>query len=94
MHLDLQAKISVAHSSTSASTSLQRTKTHYDTLGVPAKATVEKIREAYIHKCKECHPDMNIGDNNTLNFHNKFTRINEGMRCSADHLLAANMTHF
>jgi uncharacterized membrane protein YkvA (DUF1232 family) len=32
---------------------------YYDLLGVPAKASPEQIRQAYLNKVKEWHPDVN-----------------------------------
>lgn len=31
--------------------------THYDTLGVPADASAEQIRSAYLERARRCHPD-------------------------------------
>ena len=48
--------------------------TYYDTLGVPTDATGGQIRSAYVDKCKQCHPDKNIGGRIC---HRNFTRIQE-----------------
>jgi len=49
--------------------------THYDTLGLPDSATSEDIRNAYIKLSKRYHPDMNRGDDASLQ--GKFVEIND-----------------
>ncbi|KAI6202893.1 J domain-containing protein [Aphelenchoides besseyi] len=37
--------------------SMNRSRTHYDILGVSTKATLREIKQAYYTKSKTCHPD-------------------------------------
>lgn len=49
-------------------------KTHYEVLGVPASASQAEIKNAFISKSKECHPDVNP---EKLELHDLFVQVNE-----------------
>ena len=49
-------------------------KCHYETLGVPKTASQGEIRNAYLEKVKDCHPDANPDDDKT---HKAFLSLQE-----------------
>merc|ERR1712142_1238485 len=53
-------------------------ESHFRALGLQNNASRNEIREAYLEKCKEYHPDLHPEDNN---MHKKFIRINEAYEC-------------
>nr|XP_009861607.1 dnaJ homolog subfamily C member 4 [Ciona intestinalis] len=56
-------------------------RNHYAVLGVHEGASVEEIKECYIKKCKELHPDKHHGD---PAMHEKIVKINEAYRVLID----------
>ncbi|CAB4055203.1 unnamed protein product [Lepeophtheirus salmonis] len=54
-------------------------ETHYEVLNVERNANSKQIREAYIKKCKEYHPDKNIGRGDA-----EFKRITEAYEVLCD----------
>ncbi|KAK2158863.1 hypothetical protein LSH36_162g02000 [Paralvinella palmiformis] len=49
-------------------------QTHYEVLGVGKDATTQEIRDAFVKRSKEIHPDLNPDDPDT---HDKFVLVNE-----------------
>ncbi|XP_013397497.1 dnaJ-like chaperone JEM1 [Lingula anatina] len=63
--------------------STQTNKTnHYNALGLNPTATEEEIREAYMKKSKEWHPDSNLEKQDEA--HLKFVEVNEAYKVLSD----------
>jgi len=54
---------------------------YYELLGVPRKATLKEIRQAYRKLARKYHPDLNPGDNSA---EEKFKRIQEAYEILSD----------
>ena len=54
---------------------------HYKTLDVSQTATSQEIKQAYLKKCKEFHPDVNKEKND---MHRKFVAVNEAYQTLSD----------
>jgi curved DNA-binding protein CbpA len=50
---------------------------HYETLGVPPTASAGEIREAYRKLARQCHPDLNPGDNSAEERFKKLQQANQ-----------------
>ncbi|KAI8786819.1 dnaJ subfamily C member 4, partial [Biomphalaria glabrata] len=48
---------------------------HYTILGIDRNATTEDVRNAFLSRSKECHPDINI--KNSVENHQQFILVNE-----------------
>eukprot|EP00096_Caligus_rogercresseyi_P013627 TRINITY_DN6259_c0_g1_i1.p1 TRINITY_DN6259_c0_g1~~TRINITY_DN6259_c0_g1_i1.p1 ORF type:complete len:253 (+),score=61.24 TRINITY_DN6259_c0_g1_i1:115-873(+) len=59
--------------------SLSAFETHYDVLDVARSANSKEIRDAYIKKCKEFHPDKNLNQGDA-----QFKRITEAYEVLGD----------
>ncbi|CAK8695543.1 unnamed protein product [Clavelina lepadiformis] len=55
--------------------------THYETLGVQQNATAKEIKESYLRKCKEYHPDKHEGNKR---MHEKFVKLNAAYQTLSD----------
>ncbi|KAJ3440916.1 chaperone protein DNAj [Anaeramoeba flamelloides] len=58
----------------------EKSKTHYEILGVGEKATQEEIKKAYYKLAKKYHPDLN----KDVSAQKKFTKINEAHETLSD----------
>ena len=60
---------------------LIRRATHYKALGIDRSANTHEIKQAYLLKCKELHPDLNKGNKD---MHRKFVEVNEAYQVLSD----------
>ena len=56
-------------------------KSHYETLGVSKSANESDIKQAYLYKCKEFHPDKHQGNKE---MQKRFVAVNEAYQTLSD----------
>ncbi|MGH2415595.1 MAG: DnaJ domain-containing protein, partial [Microcystaceae cyanobacterium] len=67
---------------------MQQIRNYYEILGVPRDASSEEIKMTFRKLARQCHPDVNPGDNNA---EEKFKDINEAYDILSDETKRADL---